>query len=356
MARARVRQRPVPTQLSVSQPPERLRGLLRVHKQLLDRIARRKKERTRLIDEARTLGAGLAAGLEPLAAACADLDKEIHALFGGLLARGRLAARKRKAVERQYLVLQNEGVISPGDDGGPAFAWAEDGADDGSDEGDGPGGASAGGPPPHAGGSTAARPGGKGPIESLRGLYRRLATAIHPDKVQDEAERTRRTEIMKEVTRAYGNGDLARLIEIERLWSASDEPVTTADDVAQRCATLERTNGELRVQLRELDAEVRELRRSPHGDLVRDRRRGGDPVAELLAQARAERDDLARIRDHVSAFDRGKITFADFIAGPLAHEHEEPEDLDDGLRVVAAALAELRKASARPRPSRSRTR
>ena len=34
-------------------------------------------------------------------------------------------------------------------------------------------------------------------------------------------EKTRRTEAMKEVTRAYESGDLARLLEIERRWSAS---------------------------------------------------------------------------------------------------------------------------------------
>ena len=348
MARAQPRTGPGQTQLSLGRPPERLAGLLRAQKQLLARIARKKKELARFDEQARSLANDLAAGVGPLVSACSALDEEIHGLFAKLLAPGRLAARSRKQVERLYRTLQNDGFLTSHDAVG-----ADDGDDwpGGQDDGDG----AYDEPPPHAtGGFRAPRPGGKGPIESIRGIYRRLAKAIHPDKVQDEAERARRTEIMKDVTRAYGDGDLARLLEIERLWSVSAEPATATDDLAQRCEAQERTNAELRAQLRGIDAKLRVARRSPHGDLVRHRRSGGDPVGDLIADARTEHDSLTGVRDHVLAFERGSLSLADFLAGPGAAD--ERDDLDALLRQAAAALAEFERAFAprRRRPSARR--
>jgi len=58
----------------------------------------------------------------------------------------------------------------------------------------------------------------------MRDLFRRLATAIHPDKAQDADSQEERTEAMKEVTRAYRDGDLASLIELEKVWLAGACP------------------------------------------------------------------------------------------------------------------------------------
>ena len=49
---------------------------------------------------------------------------------------------------------------------------------------------------------------------------------------------------MKEVTRAYEEGDLARLIEIESTWHGQQAP-TEAGDSEARCRELERINREL---------------------------------------------------------------------------------------------------------------
>ena len=58
-------------------------------------------------------------------------------------------------------------------------------------------------PPWATGGSTAKLPVNQAGAQSLRGLFYRLADALHPDKVQDEGDKAQRTEVMKELTQAY---------------------------------------------------------------------------------------------------------------------------------------------------------
>lgn len=56
---------------------------------------------------------------------------------------------------------------------------------------------------------------------SLREIYRRLASALHPDREVDAAERERKTALMQRANRAYQNDDLLELltlqIEIEQI-------------------------------------------------------------------------------------------------------------------------------------------
>ncbi len=49
-----------------------------------------------------------------------------------------------------------------------------------------------------------------------------MAEIFHPDKVTDPETRMRHNEIMKEVNRAYKEGDIARLLEIERQHQMGD--------------------------------------------------------------------------------------------------------------------------------------
>jgi len=50
----------------------------------------------------------------------------------------------------------------------------------------------------------------------IRRTFLRMAEIFHPDKVTDPETRMRHNEIMKEVNRAYKEGDIAKLLEIER--------------------------------------------------------------------------------------------------------------------------------------------
>lgn len=51
--------------------------------------------------------------------------------------------------------------------------------------------------------------------QSIREVYRKLASALHPDREQDAAEHARKTNLMKRVNVAYGNKDLLQLLELQ---------------------------------------------------------------------------------------------------------------------------------------------
>ena len=50
---------------------------------------------------------------------------------------------------------------------------------------------------------------------SVREIYRKLASALHPDRETDAAERARKTGLMQQVNQAYANADLLRLLELQ---------------------------------------------------------------------------------------------------------------------------------------------
>ena len=50
---------------------------------------------------------------------------------------------------------------------------------------------------------------------ALRNIYRQLASALHPDRETDPAERARKTGLMSEVNAAYGRRDLLALLQLQ---------------------------------------------------------------------------------------------------------------------------------------------
>jgi hypothetical protein len=51
--------------------------------------------------------------------------------------------------------------------------------------------------------------------QSIRDVYRKLASALHPDREPDLSERNRKTALMQRVNVAYGNNDLLTLLELQ---------------------------------------------------------------------------------------------------------------------------------------------
>jgi hypothetical protein len=346
--------------VGVTRPPERLLGLLRQHERLLGDVRRKRKVLQRAQEEVERVAAEVNRRLRGVFEESARIDAEVHALFGELLRGSRLAKRARRAVARFYAELQGRGVLSEGPGAaapsGPGVS-SPDFEDDYPGDGERPDGAGAGrGNRPGGRRSSrtrnaaaddvpaAAPPAGN---PTLRGLFLRLARALHPDRVQDAREQAARTETMKEINRAYREGDIARLAELERLMAAQSG-VTAANgargahgpglertggdlggpDVDARCAALEQTNQALREQLNTLRRDLRALRESGMGrlatDIARHRARGakGDPFAELEGDAAAEVERYRAFRDHVRAFRDGAISLEDLLMGPL-------EDLDE---------------------------
>jgi chromosome segregation ATPase len=188
----------------------------------------------------------------------------------------------------------------------------------------------------------------------LRSLFRKLAVALHPDKVQDAKERDTLTAVMKEVTRAYEARDVARLVEIERTWLAQAPAPDRELDVARRITELLSANKELRRQLRALTAELKELKQSlPSAPVPRRRGKASarrSEVDELIEQAEREIDELRQLRDFAQRFADGQMNITEFLLGP--------ELLNDDGDPFEQMLAEVLEAmtDAPPHPERGRRR
>jgi len=59
--------------------------------------------------------------------------------------------------------------------------------------------------------------------KSVQAVYRQLASALHPDREQDPTERERKTKLMQQVTVAYSNKDLLKLLELQLVVEQIDE-------------------------------------------------------------------------------------------------------------------------------------
>jgi hypothetical protein len=88
--------------------------------------------------------------------------------------------------------------------------------------------------------------------QSVREVFRKLASALHPDRATDEADRTSRTAMMQRVNEAYANKDLLTLLSLQ-LEIEQIDAEHLARATAQRAAQYNRV---LTEQLQELEAEI----------------------------------------------------------------------------------------------------
>ncbi len=282
---------------------ERLRTLLRQQKALLAKIKQEQKQRERLAGSVRDTMDAVMSRVQPLFVERDQLSDAIHGLFGELLAQGRLPKRSRYQVADLYATLRE--VLGPNPHAHGHVEHEPDDADEA--------------PRHEPSRHSAAHVGGDVGKESVREVFRRLALALHPDRAKNELDRQQRTEAMKQLTRAYESGDLAALLEAERLWLAGKaSPVADFD---AQCAALMRAVTELKAQLRLLRAEVKELKRSPAIAMAQQLKRGArEASTDVLGEAvSVVADDVQRLRelhDFVCAFRDRKLPLAEFLQGP----------------------------------------
>lgn len=148
-----------------------------------------------------------------------------------------------------------------------------------------------------------ARTAAEGATSSLREVYRRLASALHPDREVDAAERTRKTALMQRVNQANDDRDLLQLLtlqmEVEQL-----DPARLAELGDARFANYNRV---LRAQAASLERELAALV-APFGSAVRgpasrmptpDSLLRGiqEDVAAMRREVRHATDDLEAFKD-----------------------------------------------------------
>jgi hypothetical protein len=86
--------------------------------------------------------------------------------------------------------------------------------------------------------------------KDIRTIYTNLVKELHPDLEQDEAERHRKTEMMKRVTAAYGANDLFELLRLQLEYQIQHERIESLME-----DQLKRYNQLLQEQIRELENE-----------------------------------------------------------------------------------------------------
>jgi hypothetical protein len=91
--------------------------------------------------------------------------------------------------------------------------------------------------------------------QSLRDVYRRLASALHPDRAPDAPERERKTVLMQQANQAYAEGNLLVLLELQ----LQAEQVDMARGAAPDPRRLQHYSTVLQEQLTGLQSEARRL-------------------------------------------------------------------------------------------------
>lgn len=91
--------------------------------------------------------------------------------------------------------------------------------------------------------------------QSLRDVYRRLASALHPDRETDAAQRAHKTSLMQEANQAYADQDLLALLELQ----LQAEQIDAAHLASVNGQRLRHYVEVLQEQLADLQAETRRL-------------------------------------------------------------------------------------------------
>jgi hypothetical protein len=294
--------------IEIAATARRRRALARQREELLRKIRHKKSlllkleaERSRALD---WLGEHLA----PLWDECTRVNGEVIDAFEELLSSGS-TKRARRSVRDVYRALLRRGILSP----------REESSD--FDE-----------PCPGEAQAPALVTHGASNAAELRARFRRVALALHPDRVQDENEKARRTEVMKDVTRAFESGDLAGLLSIEHSFTSDGGDMGSAREAD--LDVLLRMVSELKLQLDQLRNRVRDVQENPalglFLDASRERPRAGrSGLDKLINSAEEQLDELERIRDVVVAFANKEITLEQFLAGPVFRFQGAEYDLDD---------------------------
>ncbi|KML62502.1 molecular chaperone DnaJ [Burkholderia cepacia] len=91
--------------------------------------------------------------------------------------------------------------------------------------------------------------------KSIREVYRKLASALHPDRESDPREQERKTVLMQRVNHAYAKGNLLQLLELQLEIEQIDRRAINGLGEDR----LTRYNGILEEQIRELDQEIQHV-------------------------------------------------------------------------------------------------
>jgi quinol monooxygenase YgiN len=308
------------TPLALSDLHLQLAGLEKEHQFLLKQIKKKRTELNNFVEKMRSLATEVFHRVSPNMQTMAELDAEIHALFAEILNTRKMGKQTQKNIQSLYRSLQMGGIISykpieeDDDDDEELDEIFEDNDSqenhqrrrqfwEAEQDSESP---------------TVAR---TDESRKIRQTFLRLAEIFHPDKVKDNETQMTHTEIMKEINKAYQDGDLARLLEIERKYEVGETiDNNSEDDLSRRCKNIEQHNQILKNQYEKLKQELRLAKNTPEGSMVADYKKaakqGIDCIELMLETIQSQTKIVAEIRDFVQDFKDKKITIKEFLAGP----------------------------------------
>lgn len=316
--------------LGLSSFHERRRCLEEEHQWLLKQIKRKRTELKNFLDQMRSIGMELFKRVSPIQQQLQELDEEIHELFSEILTTRKLGKKSRKDITGVYHSLQIMGLISPKleeedeewvEDFEEIFSEAREfkstekktqkntNYDETEEEDE---------EPNFGSGEPKSNKSGE-----MRKTFLKLASLFHPDKANDPETELYHNEVMKEVNRAYEEGDIARLLEIEKqhhLQEEIDLNNPSKSEIERICLMREKDNKLLRTQYENLKKELRTVRRTPEGTMVKEYRacqkQGVDAMAELTVELEEQVKFVSNIRNFVRDFRDKKMTISEFVKGP----------------------------------------
>lgn len=324
------------TSLALSSFHIRLETLEKEHQWLLKQIKKKRTEQNNFLEQMRSVATEIHGRCTPCFQKMARLDEEIHQLFDEILTARKLGKQTKKNIQQVYRSLQLAGIISiklgfKQDDGDDEdfFEAEEDFSDSGEDESQYRDSSQG-----YQEAQQVESANKSGESKKIRQTFLRLAEIFHPDKVTDGDIQMHHTEIMKEINKAYQEGDLARLLEIERLHQVEESfSIDSEDDLTRQCKKLEQHNEFLKTQYENLKSELRLAKTTDEGQMVsgfrKATREGIDPISHMVEEVEAEIEVISSICNFVKDFRDKKITIKEFLKGPPILGQRNQEMIDN---------------------------
>lgn len=316
---------PTPTAsatLALSELHYQVDALERENQRLVKQIKKKRTELNNFVEQMRSVATQMFHRTVPIMKKLTEIDQQIHSLFNEIFQR-KLGKQSKRDIEGVYQTLQMHGFISPKSSESQdipeldeLFGAARKGKEKGDFSDFFAGGERQEEQPPTPEVTVKTEDSKK-----IRETFLKLAEIFHPDKVTDSETQMRHTEIMKELNKAYQEGDLAKLLEIEQQHLAGEDITNfTEDDLTRKCQILSQQNTLLKKQYENLKRELRLSKNTPEGSLISEYRQavkmGIDPMELLLEEMEEKVEIIEEIRDFVQEFRDKKMTIKEFLKGP----------------------------------------
>ena len=314
---------PASATLALSELHLRVDALDQENQRLVKQIKKKRTELNNFVEQMRSVATQMFHRTLPIMKQMTEMNQEIHSLFDEIFQR-KFGKQSKRDIEEVYETLQMQGIISPKSSESQDMPELDElfGAAPGKQTGKGNFSDF------FAGGETQEE---QSPIsqpafktedsKKIRQTFLKLAEIFHPDKVTDSETQMRHTEIMKELNKAYQEGDLAKLLEIEQQHLAGEDIENfTEDDLTRKCQILSQQHSLLKKQYESLKKELRLVKNTPEGALISEFRQavkmGVDPMEMLLKEMQQQIELVEELRDFVRDFRDKKITIKEFLKGP----------------------------------------